>query len=130
MCRQTEEEVGPTVGLPRHRHLGFFNMPVQALTRGHSFLRLFRETAPFQSPFTMHIGIQRTYSHIRACGLYCSYKIVYPLCESFLFESEVQISRCSCSVVYKEETQCSGWRLRLLEGRDNNLHILYSHGGV
>ena len=29
MCRRTEEEVGPTVGLPRHRHfVGFFNVPV------------------------------------------------------------------------------------------------------
>ena len=33
-CRLTEE-VGPTVGLQRHRHLvGFFNLPVQAPTRG------------------------------------------------------------------------------------------------
>ena len=30
MCKWTEEEVGPTVGLPRHRHfVGFFNVPVQ-----------------------------------------------------------------------------------------------------
>ena len=30
MCRRTEEEVGPTVGLPRHRHfVGFFNVPVE-----------------------------------------------------------------------------------------------------
>ena len=33
MCRWIEE-VEPTVGLPRHRHfVGFFNVPVQALTR-------------------------------------------------------------------------------------------------
>ena len=38
MCRRTEEEVGPTVGLPRHRHfVGFFNVPVQAPTRDHPF---------------------------------------------------------------------------------------------
>ena len=37
MCRRTEE-VGPTVGLPRHRHfVGFFNVPVQPLTRGKPF---------------------------------------------------------------------------------------------
>ena len=36
--------VGPTVGLPRHRHfVGFLNVPVQAPT---SFLRLFKESAP------------------------------------------------------------------------------------
>ena len=34
MCRRIEEEVEPTVGLPRHRHfVGFFNVPVQAPTR-------------------------------------------------------------------------------------------------
>ena len=38
MCSRTEEQVGPTVGLPRHRHfIGFFNMPVQAPTQGHPF---------------------------------------------------------------------------------------------
>ena len=34
----TEEEVVPTVGLPRHRHFaGFFNVPVLAPTRDHPF---------------------------------------------------------------------------------------------
>ena len=40
MCRWTEEEVRPIymVGLPRHRHfIGFFNVPVQAPTRGQPF---------------------------------------------------------------------------------------------
>ena len=38
MCRGTEEEVGLTVGLPRHGYfVGFFNVPVQAPTRGHPF---------------------------------------------------------------------------------------------
>ena len=38
MCRRTEEEVGPTVGLPRHRHfVGFFNVPVLAPTRDQPF---------------------------------------------------------------------------------------------
>ena len=37
MSRFTEE-VGPTVGILRHRHFqGFFNVPVQAPTRGHPF---------------------------------------------------------------------------------------------
>ena len=52
MCMRTEEEDGPTPRLQRHRHfVGFLNLPVQAVTRGPPFLRLFRETAPFQSPF-------------------------------------------------------------------------------
>ena len=38
MCRRTEEEAGPTVGLPSHRHfVGFFNVPVQAPTGDHTF---------------------------------------------------------------------------------------------
>ena len=31
-------------------------------------LRLFRETAPFQSPFTARIGIRMTYSHLKPPG--------------------------------------------------------------
>ena len=43
-------------GSQRHRHfVGFFNMPVQAPTRGHPFLRLFWETAPF-SRLLWHAG--------------------------------------------------------------------------
>ena len=38
MCRRTEEEVGPTVGLPCQTFLGFFNVPVQAAIRGQPFL--------------------------------------------------------------------------------------------
>ena len=39
ICRQTEEEVGPTVGLPGHRHfVGFFYVPIQAPTRGQPFM--------------------------------------------------------------------------------------------
>ena len=38
MCRRTEEEVVNMVGSQHHRHVvGFFNVPVQALTRGHPF---------------------------------------------------------------------------------------------
>ena len=38
MRRRSEEQVGPTVGLPRHRYFaGFFNVLVQAPTRDHPF---------------------------------------------------------------------------------------------
>ena len=38
MYRRTVEEVGPTVGLPRHGHfVGFFNVPVQEPTRDQPF---------------------------------------------------------------------------------------------
>ena len=38
MCRRIEEEVEPTVGLPRHRHfVGFFNVSVQTPTRDPPF---------------------------------------------------------------------------------------------
>ena len=38
MCRRIEEEVEPTVGLPRHRHfVGLFNVPVQTPTRDPPF---------------------------------------------------------------------------------------------
>ena len=38
MCRRTEEEIGPTVWLPYHRHFeGFFNVSVQVATRGQLF---------------------------------------------------------------------------------------------
>ena len=61
ICRRTEEEVGRTVGLPRHRHfVGFFNVPVH--------LRLFREVVPFQWPFTTGIRIRRTFSHLKPRG--------------------------------------------------------------
>ena len=43
-------------GSQRQRHfVGFFNVPVQAPTRGHPFIRLFRETAPF-SRLLRHAG--------------------------------------------------------------------------
>ena len=61
MCRQTEEEFGPT-WLPHHRHfVGFFNI-CPSTNKGPTFLRLFRETVPFQLPFTKRMGIQRFYS--------------------------------------------------------------------
>ena len=56
MCRRTEEEVDIRLGSQRHRHfVGFFDVPVQAPTWGHLFLRLFRETAPF-SRLLRHAG--------------------------------------------------------------------------
>ena len=49
MCRQTKEEVGPTVGLPtQFRHfVGFFNVPVQAPTRDHPFYTVIPTHRPF-----------------------------------------------------------------------------------
>ena len=49
------EEVGPMSGS-------------NAIDTGPTFLRLFRETAPFQSPFTMNIGIRRTYFYLKPAG--------------------------------------------------------------
>ena len=37
MCRRTEEEVGPTVGLQTPHFGGFFNVSVQASTRDQPF---------------------------------------------------------------------------------------------
>ena len=68
MCRQIEQEVEFTVGLPRHRHIvGFFNVPVPAPATGHPILLLFRDskgmithrfilytTAAIAIPNTMH----------------------------------------------------------------------------
>ena len=49
-----------------HRHfVGFLNVQVQALTPS---LRLFRETTPFQSPFTTRTGIRMTYSRLKPTG--------------------------------------------------------------
>ena len=43
-------------GSQRHRHfVGFFNVPVQAPTRGQPFIRLFRESTPF-SRLLRHAG--------------------------------------------------------------------------
>ena len=66
MCRRTEEEViGPTVGLPRHRHfVGFFNVPVLAPTRDHPFYTVIRTHHPISSPFTITLGIRRTHSRL------------------------------------------------------------------
>ena len=47
MCRRTEEEVGPTVGLPRNRHfVGFLNVPVQAPTRDYPFYTVIPRNRP------------------------------------------------------------------------------------
>ena len=50
MCRRTEEEVGPTVGLPCHRHfVGFFNVPVLAPTRDHPFYTVIPTHRPIET---------------------------------------------------------------------------------
>ena len=57
MCRRTEEEVGPTVGLPRHRHfVGFFNVPVLAPTRDHPFYTVIPTPPPHLVAFYDHAG--------------------------------------------------------------------------
>ena len=62
---QRTKESGPTVGIPRNGHLvGFFNVMVQARTRGYPFLRLYGEIARFQSPFMTRMGIWRNYFHL------------------------------------------------------------------
>ena len=66
MCRRTEEEVGPTVWLPRHIYLvGFFVVPVQEPTRGHSVYSFFPRKRPISVAFYACIGERRTYSHLK-----------------------------------------------------------------
>ena len=44
-------------GSQRHRHfVGFFNVPVQALTRGQPFYTVIPRNCPIQSPFTTRWG--------------------------------------------------------------------------
>ena len=60
MCRRIEE-VEPTVGLP---FVGFFNVPVQALTQDHPY-NDYSEKPPHLVAFYDTLGIQRTYSHLK-----------------------------------------------------------------
>ena len=63
MRRRTEEEVGPTVRLPRHRFfVGFFTLPVQAPTRIYP---LHAYSASFQSPFTTRREVTDLYCFIK-----------------------------------------------------------------
>ena len=56
MCRRTEEGIGRTVGLPRHRHfVGFFNVPVLAPTRDQPFYTVI-PTPPHLVAFYDHAG--------------------------------------------------------------------------
>ena len=60
-----EEEVEPTIGLPRHRHfVVFFNVPVQAPTRDQPFYG-HSEKPPHLVAFYDTLGILRTYSHLK-----------------------------------------------------------------
>ena len=55
MCRRTEEGIGPTVGLPRHRHfVGFFNVP--STDTGPTFLYGDSDTPPHLVAFYDHAG--------------------------------------------------------------------------
>ena len=57
MCRRTEEGIGPTVGLPRHRHfVGFFNVPVLAPTRDQPFYTVIPTHRPHLVAFYDHAG--------------------------------------------------------------------------
>ena len=70
MCRRTEEEVVPTVGLPRHRHfVGFFNVPVLAPTQDHPFYTVIPTHRPIYSPFTITLGIRTTHSRLNPRAL-------------------------------------------------------------
>ena len=90
MCRQTEE-VGPTVGLPRHIHfVGFSNVQVQAPTRGQPFYGYYKKTVTFQSLFTTRMGIRRTYFILKPFGsprgsLFKYFLIYYINLNVFLF---------------------------------------------
>ena len=57
MCRRTEEEVVPTVGLPRHRHFaGFFNRARPSTDTGPTFLYGDSDTPPHLVAFYDHAG--------------------------------------------------------------------------
>ena len=52
-------------GSQRHRHfVGFFNVPVQAPTRGQPFYTVIPRNRPIESPFTITLGIRRTHSRL------------------------------------------------------------------
>ena len=68
MCRQTEDEVRPTVRFPSHRHflpVVLFNLPVQASTQAHPFYGYSKKIASIQSSNRTYKGIRRTYSHLK-----------------------------------------------------------------
>ena len=51
MCRRTEE-VGPTIGLPCHRHfVGFSNVQYQAPTWDQPFYGYYKKTRPISVTF-------------------------------------------------------------------------------
>ena len=75
MCRRTEEELGPTVGLPRHRlFVGFCKVSVEAPERDHHFYvysekqrkRKWSDSVLWKNPYT-HREIQTaTWQHKNA----------------------------------------------------------------
>ena len=69
MCRRTEE-VGPTVGLPRHRNfVGFFNVPDQAPTQivyqSYNILQILKSAYKIKLYYTKLRNIQRRVQDIR-----------------------------------------------------------------
>ena len=67
-CAGGLKEVGPTVGLPRHRHfVGFFKVHVQEPAQATLFT-IISINRPISVAFYAHMGIQRTYSHLKPLG--------------------------------------------------------------
>ena len=63
---QADWRSGLRLGSQCHRHfVGFFNMPSKHWHGATEKLPHFSETAPFQSPFTTRMGIERTYSRLK-----------------------------------------------------------------
>ena len=57
-------------GSQRHRHfVGFFNVPVQAPTRGHPFYTVIPRNRPILAPFTITLRIRRTHSRLNPRAL-------------------------------------------------------------
>ena len=105
MCRRTEEVV-PTVGLQRYRHLEeFFNVPLQARTWGHPFY-CYSEKPPHFSPLLWRaIWIRRTYSRLNHPG--------FPMGVFLLWSDWVNQSSIKFTTVIKT------YRLRIFSDRYN-----------
>ena len=90
MCGRTEEEAKSTVGLQRHRHfVGFFNVPVQAPTRGQSFYKVIPRNRPILVAFYDTLGKRRSQDEIRdklskiICSILSAKSVEHPDFEFF-----------------------------------------------
>ena len=80
MCRRIEEEIEPTVGLPRHRHsVGFFNVPVQTPTRDPPFYGYSEKPPHFSRLLRSRMGIRRTHSRLEPPENLGTLSILYPV---------------------------------------------------